>query len=47
VYKICGFHGSDYEECHLLEWCTMWLLYEPTFWRNLVAPFSGWQELVS
>jgi hypothetical protein len=21
-----GFHGSDYEECHLLEYDTMWLL---------------------
>jgi hypothetical protein len=29
VFKICkiwGFHSSDYEECHLLGWNTMWLL---------------------
>jgi hypothetical protein len=25
-YKICGFHGSDYEECCLLGRYGMWLL---------------------
>jgi hypothetical protein len=25
-YEIWGFHGSDYEEGHLLEWYAVWLL---------------------
>jgi hypothetical protein len=35
--KIWGVHGGDYEEWRLLRCYAVWLLYEPTFWRN-VAP---------
>jgi hypothetical protein len=31
--KICGFHGDDYEECHLLGCGAVWLLEENTFWK--------------
>jgi hypothetical protein len=41
--KIWGFHGGDYEECRLLRCYAAWLLYEPTFRRNL-APSLQWQE---
>jgi hypothetical protein len=27
--------GADSKECHLLGWDALWLLYEPTFWRNV------------
>jgi hypothetical protein len=30
-----GFHGGDYEECRLLGCYAVWLLLEPTFWRNV------------
>jgi hypothetical protein len=26
TYKIWGYHGCDYEECRLLEYCAVWLL---------------------
>jgi hypothetical protein len=42
--KIWGFHGGDYEECHLLGCYVVWLLYEPTFRRNLTPPSSGWRN---
>jgi hypothetical protein len=32
--KILGFHGDDYEDCHLMSCYAMWLLQEPTFQRN-------------
>jgi hypothetical protein len=43
---IWGFHGGDYEECRLLGCYAVWLLYEPTFRRNITPPSSGWQVLV-
>jgi hypothetical protein len=36
--KIWGFHGGDYEECCLLRYYAVWLLWEPTFRRNLYPP---------
>jgi hypothetical protein len=45
--KIWGFHGGDYEECRRLGCYTMWLLWEPTFWWNLVPSSSGWRESLS
>jgi hypothetical protein len=41
LYKIWGFHGGDYEEWCLLGCYAVWLLYEPTFRRNLAPPSSG------
>jgi hypothetical protein len=46
MLKLCniwGFHGSDYEKCRLLGSYTVWLLWEPTFRRNLAPPSSRWQ----
>jgi hypothetical protein len=44
--KIWGFHGGHYEGCRLL-WCyAVWLLYEPTFHRNVSPPSPGWWESV-
>jgi hypothetical protein len=45
--KIRGFHGGDYEGWHLLGCYAVWLLYGPTFRRNLARPSSGWQESVN
>jgi hypothetical protein len=45
--KIWSFHSGDYEEWHLLGCYAVWLLYEPTFRRNLAPPSSGWQESVN
>jgi hypothetical protein len=45
--KIWCFHGGDYEECRLLGWYDVWLLWEPTFRRNLAPPSSRWQESVN
>jgi hypothetical protein len=42
--NIWGFHGGDYEECGLLACYTVWLLWEPTFRRNVSPPSSGWKE---
>jgi hypothetical protein len=42
--KISDIHGGDYEECRLLGCYAVWLLYEPTFQRNISPPSSGWQE---
>jgi hypothetical protein len=39
--KIWGFHSSDYEEWCLLGCYAVWLLYEPTFRRNVAPPSSG------
>jgi hypothetical protein len=33
--KIWGFHGGDYEECHLTGCNTLWLLLEQTFRKVL------------
>jgi hypothetical protein len=38
--NISGFHGGDYEECRLLGRYAVWLLYEPTFHRNLAPTTS-------
>jgi hypothetical protein len=36
-----------YEECRLL-WCyAVWLLYVPTFRKNVSSPSSGWRESTS
>jgi hypothetical protein len=35
------------EECRLLGCYAVFLLQEPTFWRNLAPPLSGWQESVN
>jgi hypothetical protein len=44
LYKIWRFHGGDYEEWRLLGCYAVWLLYEPTFRRNLAPASSGLQE---
>jgi hypothetical protein len=33
--KIWGFHGDDYEECHLLGCGAVYILCDPTFRRNV------------
>jgi hypothetical protein len=38
--RIWGFHGDDYEECHLLGCSAMWAYYKLTFRRN-VSPLSS------
>jgi hypothetical protein len=38
IYKIWGFHGSDYEKWRLLGCYAAWLLQEPTFRSNLAPP---------
>jgi hypothetical protein len=43
--KIWGFHGGDYEKCRPLGCYAVWLLWEPTFRRNLAPPLSGWQRV--
>jgi hypothetical protein len=43
--KIWGFHGGDYEECRLLGYYAVYLLYEPAFRRNASTPTSWWQEV--
>jgi hypothetical protein len=45
--KTLCFHGGDYEEWNLLGFYAVWLLYEPTFRRNLAPPSSEWQESVN
>jgi hypothetical protein len=45
--KIWGFHGDDSEEWCILGCYAVWLLWEPTFQRNLAPPSSGWQESVN
>jgi hypothetical protein len=47
LLKIWGFHGGDYEKCRLLGYIAVWLLWEPTFRRNVSPPSSGWQQLAS
>jgi hypothetical protein len=47
LYKIWGFRCSDYEEWRLLGCYPMWLLWEPTFRRNLAPLSSEWQESVN
>jgi hypothetical protein len=37
--KIWGFHGGDYEEWCLLGCYEVWLLWEPTFRRNIAPVF--------
>jgi hypothetical protein len=39
--KIWGFHGGDYEEFRLLGCDALWLLWEPSFRRNVLPPSSG------
>jgi hypothetical protein len=41
LWRIWGFHGGDYEECHLLGYGTKWVYYKPTFWGNMSPPSSG------
>jgi hypothetical protein len=45
--NIWGFHGGDYEECHILGCSAVQPLKEPTFWRKVSPPSSGWQRLVT
>jgi hypothetical protein len=42
--KIWDFRDGDYEECRLLGFYAVWLLYEMTFRKNVSSPSSGWQE---
>jgi hypothetical protein len=38
ISKIWDFHGGGYEQRHLLGWYVLWLLWEPTFRRNVSSP---------
>jgi hypothetical protein len=41
LYKNVSSHGGYYEEWRLLGCYAVWLLYEPTFQRNVSPPASG------
>jgi hypothetical protein len=43
--KTRGFNGDDYEECRVLGWYAVWLLYEPTFRRNVSPTSSRWHVM--
>jgi hypothetical protein len=41
VFRIWGLHDGDYKECRILGCSAMWVLWEPTFRRNVSPPSSG------
>jgi hypothetical protein len=46
ILQDLRFSRRGYEECRILGCYAVWLLWEPTFRRNLVPPSSEWQESV-
>jgi hypothetical protein len=42
--QIWGSHGGHYECCRSQGLYAVWLLWEPTFRKNVLPPSSGWQE---
>jgi hypothetical protein len=49
-WMLCKFwdiHGFDYEEFCLLECYSLWLLWKPTFRKNVSSPPSQWHDSIS